>query len=122
MRERRDDVADHHQPVVRRDGGDQVAGDEQHHQHGEHWFAFETRHGGRQEQRPDNDGERVAGDEPACRGLADLEVGGHFGQQAHNDELGKSDPEPAEGECYQANGHGGAPSKTVRKDLRSVSY
>ena len=122
MRERRDDAADHHQPVVGRDGGDQVAGDEQHHQHGQHGLALEARHGGGQEQGPDDDGERVAGDQPARRGLADLEVRGHFGQQAHDDELGESDPEPAEGECYQANRHGGAPSKTVRKEMRSVSY
>ena len=64
---------------------------------------------------PDHDGERVAGDEPAGGGLADLEVCGHFGQQAHDDELGESDPEPAEGEGYQANRHGGAPSKLYGK-------
>ena len=71
--------------------------------------------------RPDHDGERVAGDEPAGRGLADAEVGGHLGQQAHDDELGESDAEPAEGEGYQANRHGGAPLKTVRDGVWRVS-
>ena len=50
-----------------------------------------------------------------------LEVGGHFGQQAHDDELGESDPEPAEGEGYQANGHGGLLQKLYGK-RKEASY
>ena len=66
-------------------------------------------------QRPDDDGEGVAGDQPAGGGLGDAEICGHFGQQAHDDELGESDSEPAEGEGYQANRHGNAPSKLYGK-------
>jgi hypothetical protein len=38
-------------------------------------------------------------------------------QQAHDDELGESDAEPAEGEGYQANRHGGAPYKGVETEV-----
>ena len=115
------DPADHHHGVVGGEGRDQVAGDEQHQQDGEHGLALEARHGRGEQQGADDDGEGVAGDQPAGRGLADAEVGGNLGQQAHDHELGESDPEPAEGEGYQANRHGEAPSKTVRNGVGRVS-
>ncbi len=104
-------AADHHHAVVGGEGGDQVAGDEQDHQDGQDGLAFEAGHGAVSSRAPTTTAEGVAGDQPAGGGLADPEVGGDLGQQAHDDELGESDAEPAEGEGYQADGHGSAPLK-----------
>ena len=97
MREGGNHPARHHRPVVRRDGGQQVAGDEKHQQDGQHGLALEAGHRGGESQRSHHDGEGIAGDEPAGGGFAHLEVCGHFGEQPHDDEFGESDAEPAEG-------------------------
>ncbi len=96
----RDDPAGHHGPVVRRGGGEQVAGDEQDQQGGQHRFTVEPGERCRESEGADHHGQRIAGDEPAGCGFTDGKVRRHFRQQSHDDEFGESDPEPSEGEGY----------------------
>ncbi len=109
--ERRDDTSQQHGGEVRGERRERVPDDEEDHQSGEDRFARESGDGSGQDQCADHDAECVAGDEPARSGLADCEVGGDLGQEAHDDELGQSDAEPAESEGYEAYGHVGCSLK-----------
>ena len=85
--------------------GSVLAADEQHHQRLEHAFAVEAGDGCGDDDRPDGDGEGVAGDEVAGHRLAYLEIGRHLRQQSHDDEFGETDPEAAHCEGEQTQWH-----------------
>lgn len=108
------DPSGHHHLVAGRECGQEVADDEQHHQPGQRSLAVNACHRDRERDRADCDGEGVSGDKVAGHDLGDAEVLGDLRQQAHNDELGQPDAEPAQSECEQCEGHGGVlPARRV---------
>ena len=100
-----EDPPQQEQLVAGGERGDEVAGDEQDHEPGQDVLAVQAVHERGEAQGADGHGERVAGDEHAGGGLADLEVLGDLGQQAGDDEFGEADPEASEGEGEQCEGH-----------------
>jgi hypothetical protein len=76
VRQGGDDAADHHHSVVWREGRGKVSRDKQDQQDRQHGLAVKSCHCRREHQCADDDGEGVAGDQPAGRGLADVEVAG----------------------------------------------
>ena len=62
------------------------------------------------QRRADDDAQRVAGNEQACGGDRDAEIGADVEQQAHDDEFGDADAEGAGGEGIESKRHGGGPS------------
>src|SRR6478672_9041207 len=113
VRQGREDAPEQHDLVAAGESRDEVAGDEQHHQRGQHVLAVEAGDGSGQADGADRDRERVAGDEPAGGGLVDGEVGGHLREEAGDHELGESDAEATEGQGEQGDGHERVPSLGV---------
>lgn len=107
MAEGGDHAAQEHHPVVGGEGGRHVPCDEQDHQARQDRFAGQPRRRGRHRDRADRDGQGVSGDQPARRGLGDVEVAGHLRQQAGDHELGQTDAEAAEGQGDQPGRHTG---------------
>ena len=79
----------------------------------QHALAGEPGDGGGEADGAHGDAEGVAGDEPARGGLGDAEVGGHLGQQAHDDELGEADAEAPDGQGESPRGMRESSSRTL---------
>ncbi|MDI2021860.1 hypothetical protein PJL18_02389 [Paenarthrobacter nicotinovorans] len=99
------DTSEQHGRVGVGDRGEEIACDKEHEQAHEYRFAGQPGHSGSHQQGTDSDAEGVTGDEPTGRSLADVEVGGNLGQEAHDHEFGQSDAESAEGKGNQPCGH-----------------
>jgi len=82
------------------DGAGQVAEGENAHEEEKRELALQTGGGDGYDGRADGDGERVAGDEDARLGDADVKVVGKVGQQTHDDELGGADAEGCNGQRH----------------------
>ena len=87
--------------VGRGEGADEVAEGEDAHQEEESELALEPGGGDRYDGGADGDGERVASDEDAGFGNADVEVDSEVGQQAHDDELGGADAEGCDSQGHE---------------------
>ncbi|BAS12932.1 conserved hypothetical protein [Arthrobacter sp. Hiyo8] len=109
MAEGGDNAPYQHGRVAVRDGGEEVAGDEQDEEPDEHRLAGQAGDGRRHKKGADNNAERIAGDEPPCGRFADSEVSGNLGQEAHDDKLGQANAESAQGKDDQPCGHVVAP-------------
>ena len=86
------------QQVVRGDGRDEVADDEDADHHQQHALARQAGGQRREDRRADHHAERVGGDELAGERDRHGEVAGDVGQKAHDHELGGADAEGAHGE------------------------
>lgn len=106
MAERGDDSTDHHHVVARGESGEDIADDEQNHEHDECDLAVDAGQSHSDEDGADGDSEGISRDQIAGDGLGDPEIGGHLGQQSHDDELRESDSEPADGESEKCEWHG----------------
>lgn len=108
VREGGDDPSGQHDPEVGCGGREQIAHDEQAHQQHQHLLTREARTERGHQRRADDhtqgiDGGRVSGerdgDTEACR---------HVGQQAHDRELGRSDPKGTDGKRQECERHDGS--------------
>jgi len=101
MAESGEDAGGEEEIVGRGDGAGEVAKGEDAHQEQKRQLALELCCGDGDDGRADGDRERVASDEDASLGDADVEVVGQIREQAHDDELGGADAEGGYGECHQ---------------------
>ena len=93
-----DDPGEHQYVVVTGDGAEQVADDENPHQRHQGCLAWQPRGGQGHERCPDGHAQGIAGHQPAGTGNRYTQVGRHLRQQAHDDELGGTDGEGAQGQ------------------------
>ncbi|CAM5530578.1 hypothetical protein GCM10010343_76530 [Streptomyces avidinii] len=105
VREGRDQTAAHQGGVVAGQGTEQVARDEDGHEHDEHGLARQPCTGRGHERCADDHTEGVAGDEHAGGGDGHGQVVGHFREQTDDDELGRPDAEGTDGEGEEGSAH-----------------
>ncbi|MGF6922460.1 hypothetical protein OKW28_006657 [Paraburkholderia sp. 40] len=94
MRERGHDARDHQHRIARRHRAQHIADDEHAHQQQQRELARHPARDYREQWRADRDAERIAADEQARGRDRHGQIARHFGQQAHDDEFGRTD-----GEC-----------------------
>ena len=106
VREPGQDPAGQDRLVSGREDGDEVADREEPHE--QQQCGATGQPGGRcgQQRSAHDHTEGVGGDEVSSGGQGDAEIGGHLGQQPHDDELGRSDGEGPESQREQSEGHG----------------
>jgi hypothetical protein len=110
VRQRRDEPGQQHQTEAGQQGRGDRAGDHHGHQHQQQRLARQPDRQHREDRGAHHHAQGVRADQPARvrdgRGRVDRvearqQVAGEVGQQAHGDELGRTDPEPAEGQGQQ---------------------
>ena len=95
----------HQQAIAwcQRAGG--VAQRKDHHQAQQHGLARPARGHRREQRRPRDDTQRIAGDQPAGRLNRNAKLCANFQQQSHDDELGDPDAEGTRGERVKSKWH-----------------
>lgn len=88
------------------EGGHQVADDEEPHQEHQHPLTGDPGAQQGHQRGAEDDPERVAGHQEACGRDRDLEVRGNLGEQPHDHELGRPDPECPDGQGEERERHG----------------
>ncbi|MCY1419493.1 hypothetical protein D9M71_350830 [compost metagenome] len=94
--------------VVRRQGAAEVAQGVGAHQPEQRLASRQAAEQRAQQRGADHHAHGIGADQQAGVGEADLEVGGDFGQEAHDDEFAAADDEAAKGQRQQGQGEEGA--------------
>ncbi|GGS53146.1 hypothetical protein GCM10010253_29550 [Streptomyces badius] len=106
VREGSDHTAGEHDAEDRGERGHHIAHDEQPHEQHQHALTGDTGAQQRHQRGSEDHTERVAGHQEARSRDRDLEITGDLGEQPHDHELGRSDPECPDGESEERQRHG----------------
>ncbi|MCY1430137.1 hypothetical protein D9M71_460770 [compost metagenome] len=107
--ERGDHPGEHQQAVVGGHRAEEIADDEDAHQHQQGAFARQPCGKQRHDRRAERHAEGIAADQPAGAGNGHAEIGGNIGQQPHDDEFRGADGKRGQSEDEKRSGHAPAP-------------